>query len=376
MCIDFRKLNDITNKDNYPLPRIDEIPDELAGAKFFSSLDATCGYYQIEMEEESKAKIAFRWKSGFYEFNRMPFGLCNAPATFQRMMDLIFRDINRVFVIPYLDDIIIYSRTEEEHIEHLEETLKRLKNAGISLNKKKCKFFKKEICMLGNIVTEGIVKPDKAKIEAIRAFNKPETIKELRSFLGLLNYCRGFIPGLAKHEVPLSNLLKGESKRSIKAITWDETSSKAFEYLRNTLGEETMRAQPDFDKTFILTTDTSGYAYGAILSQRQDNGIEKMIYAYSKTMDQAQRNYSVTDKEPLGVVKSMEHIRRYLLGKKFILRTDHKALIYLANASDPSSRMLRWRLKMQEYEYQIEHIQGELNGADGLSRYCNTIKGC
>ena len=228
--------------------------------------------------------------------------------------------------------------------------------------------------MLGNIVTEGIVKPDKAKIETIRAFKKPETIKELRSFPGLLNYCRGFIPGLAKHEVPLNNLLKGESKRSTKAIAWDETSSKAFEYLRNTLGEETMRAQPDFDKTFILTTDASEYAYGAILSQKQDNGTEKMIYAYSKTMDQAQRNYSVTDKELLGVVKSREHFRRYLFGKKFILRTNHKALIYLANASDPSSRMLRWGLKMQEY--QIEHIQGELNGADSLSRYCNTIKRC
>lgn len=362
MCIDFRKLNTVTLKDSYPLPRIDEIVDEMGKACVFSTLDATSGYYQIELEENDKEKTAFRWKNGLFEFNRMPFGLCNAPATFQRVMDTILRDISNEFVIPYLDDIIVYSKNKEDHVQRLRQVLDRIKKAGLALNLKKCKFFKEEIEILGCIVGQGIVKPDKLKVEALNKFKKPENIKELRSFLGLANYCRGFIPKLASMEIPLNVLLKGQNKRSTRKIEWCKKSNEAFEEIKKSLNMETIRAQPNFNKKFILTTDASEYAIGAILSQEDEDGNDKMVYAFSKAMDSAQKNYSVTDKELLAVVKATEHFRRYLLGKEFVLRTDHKALVHLAEAKNPTSRMLRWALKLQEYQYQVEYLEGEKMG--------------
>lgn len=362
MCIDFRKLNTVTLKDSYPLPRIDEIVDEMGKACVFSTLDATSGYYHIELEENDKEKTAFRWKNGLFEFNRMPFGLCNAPATFQRVMDTILRDISNEFVIPYLDDIIVYSKNKEDHVQRLRQVLDRIKKAGLALNLKKCKFFKEEIEILGCIVGQGIVKPDKLKVEALNKFKKPENIKELRSFLGLANYCRGFIPKLASMEIPLNALLKGQTKRSTRKIEWCKKSNEAFEEIKKSLNMETIRAQPNFNKKFILTTDASEYAIGAILSQEDEDGNDKMVYAFSKAMDSAQKNYSVTDKELLAVVKATEHFRRYLLGKEFVLRTDHKALVHLAEAKNPTSRMLRWALKLQEYQYQVEYLEGEKMG--------------
>ncbi|KAI5148608.1 hypothetical protein ENBRE01_0423 [Enteropsectra breve] len=368
LCIDFRGLNNITKKDCYPIPRIDEILDELSGANYFTCLDATSGYYQIEIVEADKEKTAFRWKGGLYEFNRMPFGLCNAPATFQRAMDVVFNNIRGVFVLPYLDDIIIYSKTAEDHINHLKIIAERLLQANIALNKKKCKFFKTELEILGNIVSGNSVKPAKSKVEAINNYRRPNNIKELRSYLGLLNYCRQFIPNLSEVVEPLNGLLKGETKRSSKKIVWTDPTIKSFKDSRHLLSEKTLRTQPNFSKEFILTTDASETAIGAILSQEDCEGNEAMISSYSKTLDSAQRNYSVTDKELLAAVKSMEHYRRYLLGKKFTLKTDHRALESMKTAKNPTSRLLRWTLKLQEFDYDVKYIAGEMNGADGLSR--------
>ncbi|MGL5708894.1 MAG: reverse transcriptase domain-containing protein [Aeromonas sp.] len=371
LCIDFRKVNKITLRDNYPLPRIDEIIEDLASAKVFSILDATSGYYQIEIAEEDKEKTAFRWKSGFYEFNRMPFGLCNAPSTFQRVMDEMFLGISGKFVVPYLDDIIVFSESKESHIKHLEEVFKRIEMGGLVLNKAKCKFFKEELNILGHVISNGIVKPDKTKIEAINNFKRPENIRQLRSFLGLINYCRGFIPNLANLEKEMNLMLKGESKRSCRIIIWNKQQNDAFLKLKRILCESTMRAQPNFNKSFILTTDASESAIGGILSQVDNDGTEKLIYAYSKTLDGTQQNYSVTDKELLAVIKSIQYFRRYLLGRKFLLRTDHQAISYIKEAKNPTSRLLRWGLILQEYDFNVEYIKGEKNGADGLSRYCS-----
>ncbi|KAF9762051.1 Retrovirus-related Pol polyprotein from transposon 17.6 [Nosema granulosis] len=373
LCIDYRPLNKITIKDKYPIPRIDEILDSLAAAKIFTTLDATSGYYQLKVKEKDREKTAFSWKGGHYEFNRMPFGLCNAPATFQRAMDLILKDSIGQFVIPYLDDIIIYSKSVEEHKTHVKHILKKLKEHNIILNKEKCKFFRNEVKILGNIISEGLVKPDPDKIQCIKQYPLPTTVRELRSFLGIANYCREFIVDFAGKTKCLYDLLKGETKRSVRRLNHSEETIDAFNMLRKSLTETTSRAQPDFTKEFILTTDASEIGMGAILSQINEKGQERMISAFSKNFDKHQKNYSVTDKELLAVVKSIEHYRHYLLGKEFLLKTDHKALTYLWETKPPTSRLLRWAMKLQEFKFRVEYIKGEDNAADGYSRI-NNIK--
>lgn len=222
MCIDFRGLNQRTIKDAYPKPRIDEILDSLANVEIFSILDATTGYCQIAMSKSSTEKTAFGWKGGHYEFMRLLFGLCNFPATFQRAMDRIFEKERGNFIIPYLDDIIVYSKNFKEHQEHLRITLGRIKASGLTLNPKKCVFNKQEIKILGNVISKGIVKPDPEKVEAIKNYARPETVKELRLFLGLANYYRDFIIGFAELATPMTDKLKGEIKRSNKKIIWSE----------------------------------------------------------------------------------------------------------------------------------------------------------
>ncbi|MGL4850984.1 MAG: reverse transcriptase domain-containing protein [Clostridium sp.] len=368
MCIDYRELNKVTIKDKYPLPRIDEILDDLSEACIFSTLDATSGYYQIAMDEKDKEKTAFSWRGGHYEFNRMPFGLCNAPATFQRTMDSIFVKENRKFVIPYLDDIIVYSKNHQEHREHLEIVFGRLKAANIALNKKKCHFFKDEIKILGSIVTKDSIKPDPEKVSAISNYEEPKNVSALRSFLGLVNYCREFIPNLSSLAAPLNEFLKGESKRSIKKITLGTKGREAFKILKQQLTINTLRYKPDFKKPFILTTDASENGIGAILTQIGENDKERFVSAFSKSLEKAHKNYSTTDKELLAVVKSIDHYRNYLLGKEFTLKTDHKSLTYLWETKNPTSRILRWAMKLQEYSFVPTYIEGEKNGADGLSR--------
>ncbi|KAF9760902.1 Retrovirus-related Pol polyprotein from transposon [Nosema granulosis] len=368
MCIDYRPLNKITVKDRYPLPRTDEILDALSGAEYFSSLDATSGYYQIPVDEGDKEKTAFAWKGGLYEFNRMPFGLCNAPATFQRTMDKILGEERGAYVLPYLDDIVIYSRSLADHERHVLAVLEKLKDAGVRLNRKKCKFAQKEIKILGTIVSKDKISPDPDKVKAIREFPRPKTVRELRSFLGVVNYCREYIVDYAKTLKPVFDLLKGDKKDSQRKLTWSQEGLNAFKEIKELITRGLERAQPDISKPFILTTDASDYGIGAILSQVKEDGQEKMISAFSKNLDKAQLNYSVTDKELLAVVKGIENYRHYLLGAQFILRTDHKALAYLWETKNPCSRILRWSFKLQEYTFKVEYIRGSTNIADACSR--------
>ncbi|MGL5707185.1 MAG: reverse transcriptase domain-containing protein, partial [Aeromonas sp.] len=370
LCVDYRQLNSHTIKDNYPLPRIDDIIDSLSKASIFSVLDATSGFYQIALNEKDIEKTAFCYKNGLYEFVRMPFGLCNAPGTFQRAMDTIFKKDIHKHVIPYLDDIIIFSKDLESHKSHLDSVLRKIHSAGLVLNKKKCRFFQQEIKILGNLISKGRVRPDPHKVEAIKNYKLPNNIKELRSFLGLCNYTREYIINYAEIALPLFSLLKGETKRSTRQINWDEIKKKAFDKLKQCICDITYRSQPDPENEFILTTDASQHAIGAILSQKNKQGSEEIIYTFSKGLDKAQMNYSVTDKELLAVIKGLEFFRSYLIGKPFVLKTDHKALEYLWSAKNMNSRMLRWSLKIQDYKFKIEYLKGDDNYADGLSRFC------
>ena len=368
MCIDFRELNKVTVRDSYPMPRIDEILDKLAGATIFSTLDATSGFHQIALDPKDRHKTAFAWKGGLYEYTRMPFGLCNAPATFQRAMDKIFRKERDSHIIPYFDDIIIFSKSYDEHLRHLDQALSKIKAAGLSLNKSKCNVGKEEIKILGFVIKKGIVRPDPEKIRTISEFQKPHTVKEMRSFLGTANVFRDFLPHIAHITKPLNDMLKGTNKASNKILQWNSESIGAFKEVKVEMSKSLERAQPDFKKSFILTTDASDKAIGGILSQMSSDGKELMIRAYSKTLDKAQTNYSVTDKELLAVVKSLEHFRHYLIGRKFILKTDHKALEHLWSSKNLSSRMMRYSLKLQDYDFTPIYIKGEHNPADFLSR--------
>ena len=368
MCMDYRPLNEVTVKDRYPIPKIADILNSLTGAKIFSRLDATSGYHQIGLNEEDIEKTAFAYKNGFYEYTRMPFGLCNAPATFQRAMDTIFRKERGKMVFPYLDDIIVYSKTIEEHQEHLKVVFGKLKAANIALNEKKCNMFKEELKILGFIISEGTVKTDPEKVLAIKSYPKPTIIKELRSFLGMTGFCREFIGRYAQIVEPLEKLLVGETKRSIKVVKWNDKANNAFKEIKKIIEEQTERALPDFTNRFVLITDASNEAMGAILAQEDKNGKRKMISAFSKRLDKAQLNYSVTDKELLAIVKACEHYRFYLVGKEFDLETDHKALAYMKQCVNPTSRLLRWSLKLQEFAFKIKYIKGEDNAADGFSR--------
>lgn len=298
-CIDYRTLNTMTIKDRYPIPRIDEILDALSSAKIFSTLDATSGYYQIAMEEDDIHKTAFCYKNGFYEFTRMPFGLCNAPATFQRAMDSILKKERFKFAIPYLDDIIIYSDTEEDHRKHLEIIFGKLKSAGLSLNRKKCKLFRKEIKILGYIVEEGMVKTDPSKLEAILKFKRPENVKGIRSFLGMTGFCREFIPNYAEKASPLEKLIRGKGKNSHAKIAWDESQISAFETMKREICKHSKRYLPNFESEFILTTDASSTSIGAILSQRDEWNTIRVIETFSRNLDKAQINYTITERELL-----------------------------------------------------------------------------
>ncbi|KRH93153.1 putative LTR retrotransposon, partial [Pseudoloma neurophilia] len=373
VCLDFRPLNLKTIKDRYPLPRIDEILDKLNGASVFSTLDATSGYFQIEMTEKSKPLTAFSYKRGHYEFNKMAMGLCNAPATFQRLMDSIFPRDKFEFVLPYLDDLIVFSKNEADHKKHLKLVFEAIKKANIVLKESKCQFFKDELLILGNRVSKGIIRPDPAKIKTIRAHSLPGTVKDLRSFLGLVNFCREYLPHLTEMAHPLYSLLCGKRQKSDCKITHTAETKQAFLRIKEAIVQDLVKAQPSLDKPFILTTDASEHGIGAILSQTLDNGKEMMVSAFSKSLEPAQKNYATTDKELLAIVKAFDHFRHYLLGKEFLLRTDHKSLTYLHTCKNPTSRMLRWALRIQEYQFKVEYLEGPKNFADSCSRI-NLIK--
>lgn len=371
LCVDYRHINNITDKETYPLPHISDILDKLSKAKIFSIIDATTGYYQIALSDTSREKTAFTYQNIKYEFKRMPFGLCNAPSTFQALMDNTFSGKDRVFVLPYLDDIVIFSENLEKHIEQLQYVFLKLKAINLILNKNKCKFGKSELKILGNIVSFKKIKPDPQKIKALSEYQRPVTIKELRAFLGLSNQMRNFIRNFAAYTTPLNNLLKGETKRSVKRINWTTDTIQAFEETKRIITNITYRSQPDFSKDMILTTDASKDSIGAILSQKTKDDKEQVIYYFSRGMTGAEKNYSVTEKELLAVVKGMQHFRQYLIGKPFTLHTDHSALEYLTRGTELNSRLMRWALELQEYSYIPKYIKGENNPADGLSRQPN-----
>ena len=365
-CIDYRKLNKITKRDVYPLPRIDDTLNALTGAKWFSSIDLASGYWQIEMNEEDKEKTAFVTRNGLYEFNVMPFGLTNAPATFQRLMDMVLAGYKWKKVLVYFDDILIYSDGSfEKHLDDLSEIMDILIAAELKAKAKKCTFAAKEVHFLGHIVSGEGIKVDPAKVAKIKQWPVPRTVKQVESFIGLASYYRRFVPDFATISAPINSL-----KQKNKKWNWTDECQRAFELLKQKLCEAPIVRCPNNSYTYVLQTDASQVGIGAVLSQRTPNGEEYVIEYASRTLNKAERNYSTIEKECLAIIWAVCHFRVYLFGIDFIIQSDHKPLRYLSNMKDLNGRLTRWSLKLQEYNFIIEYRKGSKNGnADALSRY-------
>ena len=360
MVIDYRNLNFKTTEDKYPLPRIDEILDNLGRCTYFSCLDLAQGFHQIPMSEESISKTAFSVPNGHFEYVRMPFGLKNAPATFQRMMDEILKShlYKRCFV--YMDNVMVFSRSLQEHINDLKLIFSSLKSANLKIQLDKSEFLTKKVEFLGHIVTDKGLQPNPKKIHAIQQFPIPKTVKEIKSFLGLVGYYRRFIPNFANIVYPINKCTRKGEKINIH----DSRYISAFEQCKNLMTHSPILQYPDFKKTFTLTTDASDIAIGSVLSQDFNP-----VAFYSRTLNSAERNYSTIEKELLSIVASTKFFRPYLFGQKFKIETDHNPLVWLNSLKTPNSRLIRWKIKLDEFDYTISYKKGKENVvADALSR--------
>lgn len=362
-CLDMRRLNDCTRKDAYPLPRIDDSFDALSGSCWFSTMDLASGYWQVEIDPQDRCKTAFSAGQGHYHFNVMSFGLCNAPATFERLMERVLSGLQWEICLVYLDDIIVMSSTFEQHLERLEKVFARLRDAGLKLKPKKCNFFCSEVLYLGHLVTSKGLATDPDKVEKVKNWPIPRSLKQVRAFLGLAGYYRKFIRNFSVIASPLHKLTQKDVR-----FKWTEPCNAAFQSLKDALVSAPVLGYPDFSQDFILDTDACLDGSGAVLSQVLD-GQERVIAYASKKFSKAERRYSVTRQELLAVVIAVKHFRHYLYGRKFVVRTDHGSLRWLMNFKEVEGQMARWIETLSMFQYTIEHRPGTRHGnADALSR--------
>ena len=370
-CVDYRKLNNVTRKDSYPLPRIDDTLEALAGAEWFSSLDLMSGYWQVEMDNESKEKTAFSTGCGLWQFRVMPFGLCNAPATFERLMEQVLAGLPLSVCLIYLDDILVPGRSFEEEIHNLQRVFDHLQSAGLKLSPKKCFLFQREVKFLGHIVSRDGVAMDPAKVQAVQDWPAPTGVTEVKRFLGLCSYYRRFIRGFADIAHPLHQCVE-----QTHPFVWTSEANEAFVNLKRALTEAPLLSYPNPDDAFILDTDASNHAVGAVLSQLQE-GSECPVAYYSQVLSRPEHQYCTTRKELLAVVKAVKHFHPYLYGRSFILRTDHAALRWLLSFRLPEGQIARWLERLQQYDFRVEHRPGHRHGnADALSRRPCIHSGC
>lgn len=367
MCIDYRLLNNNTIKDKFPLPRIDELTTCFGGAAVFSKLDLMSGYFQVRVDEKDMEKTAFSTDHGHYEWVVMPFGLTNAPSTFQRMMNQVLQPYINKFVQVYLDDIIIYSKSIKEHFQHLRKVLLLLRQNQLIAKKKKCSFYFKSLQFLGHIISEEGIRTDPFKIEKIKIWPTPKTIKEAQSFLGLSGYYRRFIKDYSRIAGPIMNFIN-------KKDDWEAKQDEAFEQLKKCLINAPILIHPIWDEgyQFVVHTDACGSALGYVLEQLDPQGKLRGVVAYgSKKLIGSQLNYSIYDREFLAVVEALKTWRYYLLNRHFILKTDHHSLVFLKNQNlIDSTRVARWLDYLSQYDFSVEYIKGASNSvADALSRY-------
>ena len=361
ICVDYRELNKKTAKDSYPLPLPDEVQDRLAGSTVFSTLDLRSGYWQVPVNPADQEKTAFcpGPGMGLYQFKRMPFGLTGAPSSFQRLMDKLMRDLP--YVTTYIDDILVHSVDEKTHAKHLTEVFKRLADAGLTLRGKKCHIGMATVAYLGHIFSGVGMAPDPKKVAAVQKWPTPANSTEVRQFLGLASYYRRYISHFSDIAAPLHGLTQKGAP-----FIWDQKCTDAFTNLKALLTQLPVLSFPRFDREapqFSLQTDASAFGLGAVLEQ------DGHVIAYtSRSLSAPERQYSVIQRECLAAVYALKQFRHYLLGRPFVLHTDHAPLQWLS-AQKMEGMLCRWALAMQEYDFKIVYRKGTLNlNADALSR--------
>ena len=336
--VDYRALNRITKKNNAPIPRTDEMFDRIGGARVFSRLDLKTGFHQIRMRQSDIEKTAFNTKYGQFEYLVMPMGACNAPATFQSLMNEIFHDCIDDFLCVYIDDLLIFSKDEKSHLRHLETVLSRLQEHELYVSPKKCALFQEEMDFLGLIIGKNGIKVNPKKVEVLRTWPKPESLTDLRSFLGLLQFFRRFIPKFSSLAAPLTDLTKKESGLN----RWDDRCDEAFAKLKTMITEAPILVSPDWKKPFRGHVDASQTAVGGTLTQLDDHGRDRVIAFFSKKLCDAERNYTANDRELLGLVRFLERFRCYLEGSSFEIFTDNQVLKHFFSKPKLSRREARW----------------------------------
>ena len=364
MCVDYRGLNKVTIRDKYPLPRIDELLDRLANARVFSKLDLRSGYNQIRVADADVQKTAFSSRYGLYEFLVLPFGMSNAPATFMRMMNGIFADGLDQFVQTFLDDILVYSDDIDSHLDHLRSVLQTLRDKKLYAKMSKCIFQADEIEFLGHTISARGIATDAGKVKAISDWPKPQDISAVRSFLGLAGYYQRFIKGFAEIAAPLTNLTRKDTD-----FVWKQEQQSAFENLKHAMSMAPVLLIPDSDKPFVLETDASGFAIGAVLSQEDSHGHLRPVTFLSRKMTDAEKNYGVHEQETLAIYYALRKLRHYIHGRHTTVFTDHHSIKYLTTQPNLTGRQYRWLELIQQFDLEILYRPGSQNTvADALSR--------
>ena len=363
-CIDFRKVNTVTKTDAYPIPRLEDCIDRIGQASFVSKFDLLKGYWQVPLTQRAKQVSAFCTSDQLYLCRVLPFGMKNAPATFQRLMNTITAGLANV--VTYIDDVVVYSSSWAEHIVHIGQLFERLEAAGLVVNLPKCEFGKGQVTYLGHLVGRGSVRPRQAKVQAIADLSTPTTKRQLMRLLGMSGFYRRFVPNFADVVAPLTNLLKKGMK-----FRWTPECQSAVEKVKAILSCEPVLKAPDFAIPFRLAADASDLGIGAVLLQADSQGIEKPIAYYSKKLNRHQQRYSTIEKEALALVLAIQHFEFYVAGsqKELLVYTDHNPLVFIEKFKGKNQRLFRWSLVLQPYNLVIQHLSGRLNViADALSR--------
>ena len=363
-CIDFTALNKVTKRDAFPIPLIRDIFDQLHGATIFSTMDLKSGFHQLPLHPDDREKTAFVSHRGLHEWTRLPMGLCNASQKFQRAMEVVLKGLIGPIALLYIDDVVVFSRNEAEHVDHLRQVFQRLRQYNLRLNPAKCVFGLREVKLLGYLVSEKGLRADPDKVAAIARMQPPQDLPQIRSFLGMAGYYRTCIPDFAKVAEPLVALTRKHAR-----FIWTQEHHRAFETLKQALTSDTVMAHPRCDQEYKLYTDACDYAIGAILCQTDDLGVERPVVYLSKQLSSCQRRWPVIEKEAYAVVQALKQLRPYLWNAQYTTYTDHKPLCSLFTKEMNNTKIQRWAVLLAEYDCKIKYHKGRLNiRADMLSR--------